>query len=98
MTTQCKKKVVLHVAVLYTDAMSKTIQVAEKDLAALAKKYRVSAAKNRAEAARELGVARPSLIYAEDFPGKSFFKLRKRMIEKYSPYKVVGPVFWLEKK
>lgn len=28
----------------------------------------------------------------------SLFKLRKRIIEKYSPYKVIGPVCWLEKK
>jgi len=38
------------------------------------------------------------LIHAEDFPEKSFFKLRKRIVEKYSIYKVVGPAYWLEKK
>jgi len=38
------------------------------------------------------------LIHAEDFLEKSFFKLRKRIIEKYSRYKVVGPAFWLKKK
>ena len=70
---------------------------AETELAALAKKYRVAAGKNRAEAARELGVARPSLIHAEDFPEKSFTKLRSRIIEKYSPFKVRGPLFWLER-
>jgi DNA-binding XRE family transcriptional regulator len=72
--------------------------VSEQGLAGLAKKFRTAAGKNRAEAARELGVARPSLIHAEDFPEKSFFKLRCRIIEKYSSYKVVGPLFLLQAK
>ena len=55
----------------------------EKELAALAKQFRMAAGRNRAEAARELDVSRPSLIHAEDFPEKSFIKLRIRMIEKY---------------
>jgi len=78
--------------------MSKKQLFTEKELAALAKKFRVAAGKNRSEAARELGVARPSLIHAEDYPEKTFVKLRCRMIEKYSPYKVVGPVYRLEQK
>lgn len=78
--------------------MGKKISVTEADLAAIAKKYRMAAGRNRAQAARELGVARPSLIHAEEFPEKSFFKLRRRIIEKYSPYKLTGPVYWLEKK
>jgi DNA-binding XRE family transcriptional regulator len=72
--------------------------VTERELAALAKRYRIASGKNRAQAARELGVARPAIIYAEEAPEKSLFKLRKRIIEAYSPYKVVGPVFWLAKK
>ena len=83
---------------LYATNVSKKIPVTETDLAAIAKQYRIAAGKNRAQAARELGVARPSVIYAEDCPEKSFFKLRKRIIEKYSPHKVVGPVYWLEKQ
>jgi len=73
-------------------------EINERDLAGLAKKFRIATGKSRAEVARELGVARPSLIHAEDFPEKSFFKLRKRIIEKYSAYTVVGPVYWLERK
>jgi len=68
----------------------------EADLAALAKKYRESAGKTRAEAAREMGVKHPSIFHAEESPAKSFFKLRKRIIEAYSPYSVRGPVFLLE--
>ena len=78
--------------------VAKKIPVTEKGLAAIAKQYRIAAGKSRVQAARDLGVARVSLIRAEDHPGRSLFKLRKRIIEKYSPHKVVGPVFWLEKK
>jgi DNA-binding XRE family transcriptional regulator len=76
----------------------KKIPVTEKELAAAAKKFRIASGKNRAQAARELGVARQAVIYAEEKPEKSFFKLRKRIIERYSPYKVVGPICFLEKK
>ncbi len=72
--------------------------VTESELASLARKFRIGAGINRAEAARELGVARQAVIYAEDDPEKSFTKLRCRMIETYSCFKVRGPVFLLEKK
>lgn len=71
---------------------------AERELAALTKKFRVAAGKNRSQAARELGVARPSLIHAEDQPEKPLTKLRRRVIEKYSPFRIVGPLFTLERK
>jgi DNA-binding XRE family transcriptional regulator len=76
----------------------KKIQVTEAELALLAKRYREAAGKTRAEAAREMGIKHPSIFHAEESPHLSFFKLRKRMIEHYSPYKVVGPVYWLEHK
>ena len=72
--------------------------VNETDLASLARKFRTAAGKNRAEAARELGVARQSVIYAEDRPETSFTKLRCRIIEAYSPFKIRGPVFLLQRK
>ena len=78
--------------------MAKKQFVSEAELAALAQKYRLASGKNRAEAARDLGVARQAIIYAEDQPDKSFTKLRCRMIAAYSPYKIVGPVFLVEKK
>lgn len=83
---------------LYGDAVPKIVYVTAKQLSALAKRYRIASGKNRAQAARELGVAKVSLIRAEDHPKESLFKLRKRIIEKYSPHKVVGPVFWMERK
>ena len=39
-----------------------------------------------------------SVIHAEDFPEKPLIKLRMRIIEKYSRWRVAGPVYWLEKK
>lgn len=70
----------------------------EKDLAALAKSSRQKAGKSRAEAGREMGVSHVSIHRAEENPEESLFKLRSRMIEAYSPFKVIGPVFYLEKK
>jgi DNA-binding XRE family transcriptional regulator len=72
--------------------------VGERQLASLARKYRIRAGRNRAEAARELGVARQAIIYAEDQPKKSFTKLRRRLLEAYSPFRVRGPIFCLETK
>ncbi len=70
----------------------------ESELAALARDYRIASGKNRAEVARELKVGRQAVKYAEDCPEKSFTKLRCRMIEAYSPYRVRGPVFLVIKK
>jgi DNA-binding XRE family transcriptional regulator len=72
--------------------------VAEAELARLAKKFREAAGKTRAEAARDMGIKHPSIFHAEESPEKGYLKLRIRMIEKYSPFKVIGPVFLLEKK
>lgn len=70
----------------------------EKDLARLAKRFRKQAGKTRAEAAREMRVAQVSIFRAEQSPEESLFKLRVRMIEAYSPFKVVGPAFHLIRK
>jgi DNA-binding XRE family transcriptional regulator len=78
--------------------MPKIKFVQEAELAKLAQQYRIASGRNRAEAARELKVARQAVIYAEDQPKKSFTKLRCRMIEFYSPFKIAGPVYLVEKK
>jgi DNA-binding XRE family transcriptional regulator len=70
----------------------------EKDLAALAKRFRMEAGKSRSEAGRDLGVSHVSIHRAEENPEESLLKLRVRMIEAYSPFRVTGPVFYLEKK
>lgn len=72
--------------------------VKEKALGPLAKKLREAAGKTRAEAARNLGVARPSIFQAEEEPELGLVKLRKRIIEEYSDFEVVGPFYVLRKK
>jgi DNA-binding XRE family transcriptional regulator len=72
--------------------------VSENDLAAFAKRFRKQAGKTRAQAAREMGVSQTSIFQAEEKPEQGLLKLRMRMIEAYSPFKVIGPVFYLEKK
>lgn len=71
---------------------------AEYELAELAKQFRKNSGKRKDEAAQELGVGRPSVQHAEETPSQSLTALRIRMIEKYSPYKVVGPIYSLRKK
>ncbi|HXT39009.1 MAG TPA: hypothetical protein VN887_03205 [Candidatus Angelobacter sp.] len=78
--------------------MAKKKLVTERDLAALAQKLRLATGKSRAQAARELGVARQAVIYAEDHPKKSFTKLRRRMIESFSKSKVNGPYFQIDER
>jgi DNA-binding XRE family transcriptional regulator len=70
----------------------------ENDLALLAKTFRRKAGKTRAQAAREMGVAQTSIFNAEETPAESLVKLRVRMIEAYSEFKVRGPVYLLEDK
>lgn len=70
----------------------------EKDLATLARRFRKQAGKSRAEAGRDMGVSHVSIHRAEENPEESLGKLRMRMIEKYSPFKVIGPVFYLKRK
>ena len=43
-------------------------------------------------------VSQTSIFHAEESPEQALFKLRKRMIAAYSPFKVIGPMFYLEKK
>ena len=70
----------------------------ESELAALAKKLRLAAGKTRAQASRELKISHPSLHNAEERPDKSFTKLRSRIIETYSDFRVTGPFYRLAKK
>lgn len=70
----------------------------ERNLAALAKQFRKQNNKSRADAARDMGVSQTSVFHAEESPELSLVKLRMRMIEAYSPYRVTGPVYYLEKK
>ena len=70
----------------------------EKELAALAKKFREQSGKNKSEVARELGVHRATVSAAEERPELSLTKLRLRIIETYSSFKVEGPLYLLTKR
>jgi DNA-binding XRE family transcriptional regulator len=78
--------------------MPKQQMFSESDLTALAKKWRIKSGKRKAKIAEELGAARPSIQLAEENPEQSLTKLRVRIIEACSPYRVRGPGFWLERK
>lgn len=67
--------------------------VTERSLAKLARELRQKAGKTKAQAGRELGVSRPAMQDAEERPERSMTKLRIRIIEKYSPFKVTGPFY-----
>lgn len=70
----------------------------EAELAALAKGFREKTGKSKAQMARELGVTRATMQDAEEHPHRSMTKLRCRIIEACSEYRVAGPGFWLEKR
>ena len=58
-----------------------------------------SRGKTRApKAARDMGVRQVSIFQAEEKPREALTKLRCRMIEAYSPFKVLGPVFLVKRK
>jgi hypothetical protein len=72
--------------------------VSELELAALAKQFRLKAGKTKIGTAALLGVGRPSVQLAETDLEQSLFKLRKRIVEIYSPFRVTGPFYRLERK
>ena len=78
--------------------MAKKKLFLESELATLAKEFREKSGKKKIEASRELKVSRANITLAEDNPEQSLTKLRCRMIENYSSFSVVGPVFLLKKK
>jgi hypothetical protein len=45
-----------------------------------------------------MGVSQTSIFQAEEMPEQALVKLRMRMIEAYSRFKVNGPVFYLKRK
>jgi DNA-binding XRE family transcriptional regulator len=67
----------------------------ERELAAAAKSFRKKVGATRAQAARDMGVSQTSIFHAEESPEQGLTKLRVRMIEKYSKFKMLGPVFFL---
>jgi DNA-binding XRE family transcriptional regulator len=78
--------------------MAKQKLYSEIELTALAKHFREKAGQKKANLAREFGVTRPTMQDAEERPEKNLTKLRCRMIEACSAFKVGGPVYFLIKK
>jgi DNA-binding XRE family transcriptional regulator len=78
--------------------MAKKQILAESDLAGLAKQFREKSGKTKAQLARELGVTRMTIQNAEEWPEASLTKIRCRIIETCSRFKVMGPGFWLERR
>jgi DNA-binding XRE family transcriptional regulator len=78
--------------------MSKKTTMNENDLALVAKTFRRQSGSTRAQAARDMKVSQTSIFNAEETPDQSLVKLRMRMIEAYSKFKVTGPVYFLEEK
>jgi hypothetical protein len=70
----------------------------ENELAALAKSVREKSGKKKAEVARELKLGKPTIQHAEEYPELSLTKVRRRIVETYSDYEVLGPVFLLKRK
>jgi DNA-binding XRE family transcriptional regulator len=78
--------------------MAKKTLYAEAELAALAKEFRTQVGRSKADVGRELEVSRPSMQDAEEHPERSMTRLRLRIIEACSPYRVEGPFYRLVKK
>ena len=78
--------------------MPKKQIVHPQELGALAKRYRLLSGKTKIEAAAELGVNRTSIQLAEENPEQRLPGLRIRMIERFSRYRMVGPVYVMELK
>ena len=72
--------------------------VPEAALATLAKQARLEAGITHAQAARELGVSKASVSFAES-EKRSLTKLRKRMIARYSGgFEIAGPFYVVKRK
>jgi DNA-binding XRE family transcriptional regulator len=78
--------------------MSRKATMNENDLVVIAKTSRKQAGKTRAQAARDMKVSQTSIFHAEESPEQGLIKLRVRMIEAYSKFKVRGPLYLLEEK
>ncbi|MEW6304039.1 MAG: hypothetical protein AB1705_11240 [Verrucomicrobiota bacterium] len=72
--------------------------IAAEKLAAITRQVRLATGKTHRQIAEELGVSQPSVVFAETRPARSMTKLRKRIIETYSNYEVIGPFYLVREK
>jgi len=78
--------------------MAKQKKYSEAELALLAKFFREKSGKKKAQLARALDVTRATMQDVEGRPEKNLTKLRCRIIEHCSAFRVAGPAYWLEKR
>lgn len=78
--------------------MAKRRLFKETELAVLAKQLREKSGKTKAELSREFGVNPATIQLAEEYPERSMTKMRCRIIEACSRFRVGGPGYWLERK
>ena len=74
------------------------LQLNQNDLAVPARNFCRQANTTRTQAARDMKVSQTSIFNTEESPDQGLIKLRMRMIEAYSKFKVSGPVYLLEEK
>ncbi len=82
----------------HPQGMAKKSFYAEAELGALAKELRTRVGRSKAEVGRQLEVSRPSMQDAEERPERNLTRLRLRIIEACSPYRVEGPFYRLVRK
>jgi len=97
-TARQEKKCRQNEYICYGFIMSRKATMNENDLVVVAREFRRQAGRTRAQAARDMKVSQTSIFNAEETPDQSLVKLRMRMIETYSKFKVRGPVYLLEDK
>jgi DNA-binding XRE family transcriptional regulator len=64
-----------------------------EELAEIVRAVRLKTGKTHAQIAAELGVAKSTVVQAEAEPNRSLSQIRRRIIETYSDWDVVGPVY-----
>lgn len=68
------------------------------DLTALASEAFEGSGLTQSAAAERLGVSRPALAQAIGEPARSLDALRRRIVEAFTPYRVIGPEYRLVEK
>lgn len=68
------------------------------DIPLLVKEMREQKGLSTAHIARDLGVPEPSITQAEAQPHRALFKLRKRILERFTGYTLDGPFYRVRRK
>ena len=68
------------------------------DIPLLVKELREQHGLSTEHVARDLGVPEPSVAQAEGQPHRALFKLRKRILERFTGYTLDGPFYRVRRK